>query len=176
MKQPQCAICRTVRQSEEQSIWGLLYEFTGDPFIRGELSKALGFCHYHAHLIARVVRELQLVSGSGIARIYETVVECYRHRLLSVEVRKRRRLLRLAKKPCVGLVPDHCMGCSLSRDTEVAELGALGRLLRHPTHQDLHQHSDGLCNPHFAQLLANAEQGVKNFLLADQKRRMECLE
>jgi DNA polymerase IIIc chi subunit len=59
---------------------------------------------------------------------------------------------------------------------EMVELGALGRFLRHPSHQDLYQHSDGLCNPHFAQLLAKADWGVKNFLLADQKRRMERLE
>jgi hypothetical protein len=174
LKQPLCAICRRVRETDEGYIWSLLYEFTGDPIIRGNFNEALGFCHYHAHLIVIIVKERELMVPSSVARMYETVVEHYKALLHFSEVGKKRSVLRwhkAHKMPMRG-----CMACANVKGLEEAELSALGRFLRYPAHRDVYQQSDGLCNHHLAQLLAKANQEVWAFLLRDHKQRLERLE
>jgi len=73
LAKPGCVLCRLVRESEEQWLWNLLYEFTGDPQIHARFADSLGLCGEHAELMRMIVEKRQLVTPSGVARLYDTV-------------------------------------------------------------------------------------------------------
>lgn len=162
-----CPLCRLVREGEERWLWQFLYEFSGDPEVRGELDRAFGLCHAHAHLLIKVVEERELVSGDSVARVYETIVRRYR--------------LDLARSASGGSWrSSRRAGCPLCLRRSERELGLVYSLLEaleDPAWRASFELSAGLCNPHL--LLAVREAGdpqVKGFLIADHLARLERLE
>lgn len=146
-----CPLCRLVREGEERWLWQLLYEFTGDPGVRGELDRALGLCHAHAHLLIKVVEERELIGGDGVARIYESIVRRYRRDLMgSGSAPNGPRPRRLPRKA----------GCPLCSRGQERELGLIHSLLKGLEDQEWRvsfKASDGLCNPHFLLALREAD-------------------
>ncbi len=155
-----CPLCRMVRESEEQWAWTLLYEFTGDPEIHEKFARAGGLCVEHAELVRRVVEKRQLVTPSGVARLYETVTREF-----------------LKALPRMQPVEDHqqCPLC-YHRDQSAARYAYfLATTLTKPEWQEAFSHSDGLCIPHFNMVIAQANQDVVKFLVDDQSRRLRDL-
>jgi len=162
LREPGCPICRLVRESEERWIWTLLYEFTGDPEIHALLARSLGLCAPHADLMRKVVEGRRLMTPSGVARLYETVVKA-----LEGELRQGR-LRGNAKKP-------ECPLCTYAKNTAERQAYFLAQLLSTREWQKEYEASDGLCWPHVRQVLAQAPREVQEWLTQDFAGRLERL-
>ena len=57
LTKPGCVLCRLVRENEEQWLWNLLYEYTGDPQIHARFADSLGLCGEHAALMHKIVEK-----------------------------------------------------------------------------------------------------------------------
>ncbi|HDH09504.1 MAG TPA: hypothetical protein ENF84_01050 [Chloroflexi bacterium] len=162
LREPGCPICRLVRESEERWIWTLLYEFTGDPEIHSLLAHSLGLCAPHADLMRKVVEGRRLMTPSGVARLYETVVKA-----LEGELRQGR-LRGNAKKP-------ECPLCTYAKNTAERQAYFLAQLLSTREWRKEYEASDGLCWPHVRQVLAQAPREVQGWLTQDFAGRLERL-
>ncbi len=159
LPRPGCPICRLVREGEERWAWTLLYEFTGDPEIHELFASSLGLCAQHARLLERVVEEKRLMTPSGVARLYETVV--------------RRLAGSLAGSPTrLSLKRGDCPLCTYAAEAADRESYFLARLLRLPEWREKFAASDGLCLPHLQTTLRHCDREVRGWLLADFERRL----
>jgi len=157
-----CPICRLVRESEERWIWTLLYEFTGDPEIHALLARSLGLCAPHADLMRKVVEGRRLMTPSGVARLYETVVKTLTREL-------QRGLTR------GGANKTECPLCVYAKGTAERQVYFLARLLPAQEWKKEYKASDGLCWPHARQVLAHAPREVQEWLTQDLAGRLERL-
>ncbi|OGF53228.1 MAG: hypothetical protein A2Z21_09675 [Candidatus Fraserbacteria bacterium RBG_16_55_9] len=180
---PGCSICRIVRQHEERWIFHTLWEYTGDPGVRAKFDASYGLCHPHAYLMFQVVEGHQL-GGSGVARMYETVVPKYREKLAELLRPKNmlKRWLRAKPQALTELKVKGCMLCRVRRDTARGAVFFLLQALQEDpeTWHELVRKSDGFCNPHLLLILKD-EQACGNpafwqFLVDDHLQRLEELE
>ncbi|MBC7098416.1 hypothetical protein H5T52_04780 [Candidatus Bipolaricaulota bacterium] len=160
--EPGCPICRLVRESEERWIWTLLYEFTGDPEIHTLLARSLGLCALHADLMRKVVEGRRLMTPSGVARLYETVVNALERKLQQGLLRGN------ANKT-------ECPLCTYANGTAERQAYFLARLLSTREWQKEYKASDGLCWPHGRLVLKQASRGVQSWLMGDFVQRLERL-
>lgn len=168
-----CAICRLVREGEERWIWQVLYEFTGDPGVRAKFDRAFGLCHEHAYLLVKVVEERELISGDGVARVYETIVRGYRQQLQEAATELLRGHPARVRSTLQGTA---CPLCALSREAERRTIHTLLESLADSSWQAEYRRSAGLCNRHLLLALQEARnQHLQEFLLEDHLRRLERL-
>jgi len=153
-----CPLCRMVRESEEHWGWTLLYEFTGDPEIHERFAKAGGLCAEHGELIRRIVESRQLVTPSGVARLYETVTKEFLHRPSAQHPEAR-----------------DCPLCRYRRQAEERYTYFLADTLAEPDWQELFTRSDGLCMSHFELVMKHANREAAEFIQNDQSRRLREL-
>ncbi len=163
LREPGCPICRRIRETEERWIWTVLYELTGDPEIHARFAASLGLCREHAALMAQVVETRELLTPTGVARLYETVVS---HALeVSADLTGRRKT-----------VPkEECPLCAVAKDAEDRQSWFFSRLLGEPAFWELYESSDGLCLPHLLAVWAQAPAKARPALLADFRRRLAHL-
>lgn len=162
MRQSGCPICRRVREAEERWIWNLLYELTGDPEIHARFAASLGLCREHAALTAQVVKTRELVTPTGVARLYETVVTHALEELANLSSRK--------------LSPQRaCPLCQLAQEVAERESWFLGRLLADPEFWAAYENCDGLCLPHFLLAWREAPVHVRPRFLSDFQERLARL-
>lgn len=160
--EPGCPICRRVREAEERWIWNVIYEFTGDPEIHARFAASLGLCREHAALMAQVVETRELLTPTGVARLYETVVS----RALTA-------FAELAKGKKVA--KEGCPLCTVAKDAAERQSWFFGRLAEDPEFWALYEGSDGLCLPHFLAVWAQAPAKVRPKILADFHCRLTQL-
>jgi len=156
---PGCPLCRLVRESEERFLWTMLYELSGDPEIHRRHSSSLGLCGHHAALLGKLVRERNLITPSGVARLYETLSREAREILTGKE-----------------LPAQHCYLCSYSRETARRYAGSLAVLLETERSQEIYLSSQGLCFPHLSLVWGFASPKVRQFLQEDMAGRLRDLE
>jgi len=157
---PGCPLCRLVRESEEQWLWTLLYELTGDPEIHDRFASSLGLCAEHAELMQKIVEKRQLVTPSGVARLYETVTQ---------------EAITALSKPIQRLHHERCPLCRYREQLEDRQAYFLAVTLKDKTWQDAFTHSDGLCQPHLEAVLNHADRSVAAFIVKDHSRRLRNL-
>ena len=162
LNEPGCVMCRLVRESEEQWLWNLLYEYTGDPQVHARFADSLGLCGQHADLMRMVVEKRQLVTPSGVARLYDTVS---REELSFLP----RAVQKGAKKA------DKCPLCQYRDQASARKASFLARALRNETWQEEYALSDGLCQGHFEAVLEQADRSVAEMLRDDYAKRLENL-
>ena len=162
LAKPGCVLCRFVRESEEQWLWNLLYEFTGDPEIHARFADSLGLCGQHAELMRLIVEKRQLVTPSGVARLYDTVSQEELSRLSSV-VHKG-----VAKV-------DDCPLCRYHEQVEERKASFLARALAEEAWQKEYASSDGLCQPHLEIMLKHVDRSTAQVLRDDHARRLQDL-
>jgi len=173
LQQEGCSICRLLREGEERWLWHLIYEFTGDPGIRAKLDRAFGLCQEHAYLLVKVVEERELISGGGVARVYETIVKDYLQQLQEVATE----LLRgHPGKVRSALQGAECPLCALNREMERIRIHTLLEALEHEEWRAEYRRSAGLCNRHLLLALEESrDQRLREFLLEDHLGRLERL-
>lgn len=162
MKERGCPICRRVREAEERWIWNVLYELTGDPEIHERFSSSFGLCREHAALAAKVVETRELVTPTGVARLYETVVEKALAELVGFRGRK-------------GLTRGECPLCEVAREAEDRESWFLGKFLADAEFWAAYERSDGLCLPHFFSVWSRSPVKVRPKLRLDFQKRLSGL-
>jgi hypothetical protein len=190
LREAGCPLCRIVRRHEEAWLFHTLWEFTGDPRVRQRFDESFGLCGPHARLLIRVV-EVHHLGGSGVARIYETVVSRFREELLELLPARRgvRHWLKLSPampdpSSLEGLKGRSCPLCKAgARSAEGAVfflLQALQDLKEGAFWRRTFKESDGLCNPHLMLALRServrADPELWRFLIEDQLRRLEELQ
>lgn len=163
LREEGCPLCRRIREAEERWIWNVLYELTGDPEVHERLAASLGVCREHAALLVQVVQTRELVTPTGVARLYETVVA---HALAALTDLPRRRKSAFRAE---------CPLCALAKEAEDRESWFLGELLGDPRFWALYENSDGLCLPHLLEVWARAPEEVRPKLLEDFRARLERL-
>lgn len=162
MQKRGCPICRRVRETEERWIWNVLYELTGDAEIHKRFAASLGLCREHAALMAQVVETRELVTPTGVARLYETVAV---HAVEEVErIRGREPLSR-----------KNCPLCEIAQEAADREAWSLGRLLVDPEFWRVYESSDGLCLPHFSLVSQRTPAQIRTKLGKDFRRRLARL-
>lgn len=165
-----CPLCRLVREAEERMIWFILYESTGDPKLRAKWDKEKGFCKYHNTLIKLTITQGHLVSGSSIARIYETILDGYLGDLQELERNSHPKNL---------LTNIKCFFCHKKEDLESANITLFIDFLCGDKAHKMHRNSSGLCNPHLALALSRLTKknnnGLRHFLVEDHLSRLEKL-
>lgn len=172
LRQEGCPVCRLLREGEERWLWHLIYEFTGDPGVRAKLDRAFGLCREHASLLIKVIEERELISGDGVARIYETIVARYGRRLEEVA----EELLRGRPRAREALQSEECPLCALDRKMEPMKVHTLLEALRDEGWRAEYRRSEGLCNHHLLLALEKSrDRQLGEFLLEDHLGRLERL-
>lgn len=163
LREPGCPICRRVRETEERWIWNVLYELSGDPEVHERFASSLGLCRAHAALMAQVVDTRELLTPTGVARLYATAVSQALQTLAELS-RRRKTVAR-----------EECPLCLVAKEAEERQGWFLGRLLGEPTFWTLYKRSDGLCLPHFLLTWAQTPAQIRPALLADFRERLKPL-
>ena len=162
LTKPGCVMCRLVRESEEQWLWNLLYEYTGDPQIHARFADSLGLCGEHAELMRMIVEKRQLVTPSGVARLYETV--------------SREEISHLSQAARKGQgKADECPLCQYRDQSSERKASFLARALREKAWQEEYALSDGLCQARLETVLKQADGSVAKMLRDDHARRLDDL-
>lgn len=165
-----CPLCRLVREAEERMIWFILYESTGDPKLRAKWDKEKGFCKYHNTLIKLTITHGRLVSGSSIARIYETILDGY--------IRDLQELGRNSHSKNL-LTNIKCFFCSEKEELESSNITLFIDYLASEKGHKMFRNSSGLCNPHLALALSRLTEKnnnvLRHFLVEDHLSKLEKL-
>ncbi len=162
LTKPGCVLCRLVRENEEQWLWNLLYEYTGDPQIHARFADSLGLCGEHAALMHKIVEKRQLVTPSGVARLYETVS----HKELS-------HLARSSQKGTTKA--EECPLCRYREQATERKASFLTQALLDEAWQRKYAVSDGLCQRHLETAVEQANRSVARLLREDHARRLQDL-
>ncbi len=162
MRERGCPICRRIREAEERWIWTVLYELTGDPKLHARFAASFGLCREHAQLMAKVVETRELVTPTGVARLYETAVDKVLFELAALQGRK-------------FLVRGECPLCEVAQEAEDRESWFFGRFLADAEFWVAYERSDGLCLPHFLSVWPRASTAVRQKLLSDFRGRLSDL-
>ena len=162
LAKPGCVLCRLVRESEEQWLWNLLYEYTGDPQIHARFADSLGLCGEHAELMRMIVEKRQLVTPSGVARLYDTV--------------SREEISHLSHFTQKNLTKrDNCPLCRYRDQVTDRKASFLAHALADEGWQREFAASDGLCQGHLDVVVEYADKQTAHILRDDYAKRLEGL-
>ena len=137
--QPGCPVCQLLQRDVRRFLGNLLYEGVSDPEAHASLQDSYGLCNVHAWQL-RQVHEGQLLS---IALFYRSAVTAALGRLEAGGSPRAEAL-----RPTAA-----CPACKALVDAEERYVGILAA---HSTDDQLvqvYRNSDGLCLPHFRQVL-----------------------
>lgn len=157
--QPGCAVCSLLLRNVDRSLDALLYEYVNDPDTHRAFRTRRGLCNEHSWQLAR-----HTGNALGIAILYEAAVDEVLKTIdrvpLGVDPQSGLgRLLGSAGKPNASLLADRlepagmCRICELLADSEKQYLHILSDYLGDERMLEAFRSSDGLCLPHFRQLL-----------------------
>jgi hypothetical protein len=156
--QPGCAVCRLLERDVTRHLESSLYEFVIDPpFVHG-FRDSRGLCNEHAH---------QLIEARGhalgVSILYDHVLDEVLSALDKPTTVSAQGLTRLFNRDRPGVALANalepsapCIACELRDRSEVAYLDAIAQAIGDPRLRDACAASDGLCLPHFRQLLRAA--------------------
>jgi hypothetical protein len=182
-----CPICRLEADLSNRLLDGLVYEQVNDPGLRNRIRRAKGFCQRHSWMLDRSGASL------GVAIIYRDLV---RDMLASLDGARRAYLAPPSSEPSLGALfrrglqrPRHdksqaitaatcpiCVRVEEIRKTwfsmlldDVRKGGDLSELYS--------RSSDGICRPHFEQILASArDRAAAEKLIGLQQSIWKALE
>ena len=165
LAQPGCAFCRLLDGHADRLIDAILFEMVNDVKVRDELNAARGLCRRHAPLLVRTG------SALGAATMMQGVIKVLLRQMDSGEATTASRLRALWRRAegdapaadslSAALAPQSpCPVCA----SEATYTGQYAQtLLRQATPGSAalaaYEASDGLCLPHFGDLLAVAAPG-----------------
>jgi len=77
LRQGGCPVCSLVSRDVVEFLKSFLYEYVNDPGARRRFRESLGLCPHHAWLLARIVREPDVMDFLGATILYEDVLSTY---------------------------------------------------------------------------------------------------
>lgn len=162
-RKPGCALCRLIREHDQQTMRSFLWEYCTDPHIGMKISKSWGFCPSHTWSLA-VLEHERMGDGLGITIVYQALLRQLR-RFLSSEHQARKQSIppMLPSGPEVGST--RCRFCQAAQREETLFLSRLVKRFQQVISRDgerdwslLHT---TLCLPHMQQLLQTcAKEGA----------------
>ncbi len=173
--EPGCAICNLLLRDADRYLDGLLYEFALDPYIQDAFRARRGLCNEHSQQITTYF------GGSlGVAILYSATLDEVLHiiRQTPPEEPPRSFLARLWNKGnrSSAQLADRlepvgpCVVCRHLADAERRYVHTMSRYLTDRRLREAYERSDGLCLPHFRQVLRAIQQPEeRNLLIAIQQ-------
>lgn len=142
-----CALCELEARSVRRYLGGLLYESVNDVGVRGELVRARGYCHRHAHILVK------FKEGLATAILYQDQVKLFIGFLkheggLPAKVRSRRE----PEWHHAG----RCPVCVIQAQSRQGYVRTLLDWLNNPDLRKAIEESPGLCIPHLLLALRQA--------------------
>ena len=161
-RKPGCALCRLVREHDQQVMHSFLWEYCTDPHIGARISKSWGFCSYHTWSLG-VLEHERIGDGLGIGIVYQALLRQLDRLLPSKQPARRRSILTaLPIRPEIGTTS--CRFCQLARHEEFQFLTRLiHRFQQSISSGDEREWSSlqtVLCFPHMKRLLHACAEGV----------------
>ncbi len=161
LSQPGCAICQLLRRDSERSLDALLYEYVNDPEVRAAFRARRGLCNEHSWELSRHTGNLL-----GIVLLYRGVIDevlgAFRQELPEIPPaaghRTAGRAGGLHKQAVQALIKalqpgKKCMICETLAAAERQYLEVFSEYVTDEKILGLYRQSDGLCLPHFRQIL-----------------------
>lgn len=171
-----CAVCRLTRDASLHYLGSVFYEQVTDPTTRSWLQAADGFCNWHAWLAVHMAD-----TASGLATIYETILEVILRRFANVtsDIASRQsnglfsKLLHEENRRIAPLLrrTGECEVCVSAARTE---LSYLHELVVWVDDEEMHAAFDssfGLCLPHLDLLIAQHPYEENLTALVEVQRR-----
>jgi len=157
-----CALCRLVREHDQQVMHSFLWEYCTDPHIGARISKSWGFCPYHTWSLG-VLEHERIGDGLGIGIVYQAVLRQLDRLLPSIQpIRRRNISTALPIGPEIGTTS--CRFCQLARQEEFHFLTRLTKRFQQSIssgdERDWSSLQTVLCIPHMKRLLQACSEGV----------------
>jgi Family of unknown function (DUF6062) len=162
-RKPGCALCRLIREHDQQTMRSFLWEYCTDPHIGMNISKSWGFCPSHTWSLA-VLEHERMGDGLGITIVYQALLRQLRRSLSSGhQARKQSISPMLPSGPEVGSTK--CRFCQAAQREETLFLSRLVKrclqVLSRDGERDWSPLQTALCLPHMEQLLQTcAKEGA----------------
>jgi hypothetical protein len=162
-RKPGCALCRLIREHEQQTMRSFLWEYCTDPHIGMNISRSWGFCPSHTWSLA-VLEHERMGDGLGITIVYQALLRQLRRSLSSGhQARKQSIPPMLTSGPEVGST--RCRFCQAAQREETLFLSRLVKrclqVLSREGERDWSPLQTALCLPHMEQLLQTcAKEGA----------------
>ena len=160
---PGCALCRLIREHDQQTMRSFLWEYCTDPHIGMNISRSWGFCPSHTWSLA-VLEHERMGDGLGITIVYQALLRQLRRSLSSGrQAQKQRMPPVLPSGPEVGST--NCRFCQAAQREESLFLSRLVKrfqqVISSDGERDWSPLQTELCLPHMQQLLHTcAKEGV----------------
>ena len=154
-RKPGCALCRLVREHDQQVMHSFLWEYCTDPHIGARISKSWGFCSYHTWSLATLEHE-RMGDGLGITIVYQALLRQLRGLLSSGHQAQKQSIPPvLPSGPAVGST--NCRFCQAAQREEYLFLSRLVKrfqqVISRDGERDWSPLQTALCLPHMQQLL-----------------------
>ncbi len=122
-RKPGCALCRLIREHDQQTMRSFLWEYCTDPHIGMSISKSWGFCPSHTWALA-VLEHERMGDGLGVTIVYQALLRQLRRSLSSGhQARKQGKPPMLPGGPEVGST--RCRFCQAAQREETLFLSRL---------------------------------------------------
>jgi hypothetical protein len=163
--QPGCAICNRVQHDARRYLDSLLYEYVIEPETNAAFRSARGLCAQHSSQLVEFA-----ASVLGIAILQSTVLD---ELLKLVDAPRpagsafaRLRSAAIGSTLAARLEPTApCPACANMRTMEAGHVRALAEHIDDPRLQEAYRQSEGLCVPHFRDVLRAAPGDKQAHLL-----------
>jgi hypothetical protein len=177
-----CAVCRLKTRAIERYLDGLLWENVNDPDVRREIRRAQGFCHEHAWGLARHGASLgaAILMRDALQNVLGALRDARCQALPDAPLRRALRSLDHGRQPASAaellarLTPSAaCPACAQGEEMERIYLDTL---MEHLLGEDgllaTYEASDGLCLPHFRQVISRAQEETAFSAMVNAQRRI----
>lgn len=177
---PGCPLCRLIAEFTDQYLDRLIYENVNDPGLRRKIRQARGFCKEHAWGLARrgAALGVSIIMHDVLKEVLKAMNEGRFQALPTISLTRVQEALN-PKKPRSAttkfvskLSPQAtCPVCVRAREMEEAYYNAfLDNLLGEDGLLPLYSASDGLCLPHFWQVLKRVDREATFKALVNAQR------
>lgn len=193
LNKEKCFLCRLKQQHIENYISELIYECTTDQIFISRFINSLGFCPEHNQLLIKLIKKNYFLSRSSVAKLYENTIPVYLDSLcldishnktaplenIISHLNKIKHVIKSRNKNKTGQY-SNCMCCIASKKETNSNMLTLIEILLDKDCKDLYKAGDGLCIPHFNEVITFIDDNgvvspVKDFLINDHEERLELL-
>lgn len=172
--QPGCAICTLTLRNVHQTLDSLLYEYVNEPETNDAFRQSRGLCGEHSWQLRQFKSTVV-----GVSILYEAVLDEVLKIVERATVTPQSRVARLlgtqneqsASRLADQLEPETpCLACETLQQSEARYCQIIRQQLGDTRLQHAYRDSDGLCLPHFRQLLREASGSEHIELLIAMQR------
>lgn len=165
---PGCAVCNRVLHDTRRLLESILYEYATDTDMQNAFRDSRGLCSEHGYQLT------QMDNALGIAVLYEhplnEVLDIFNRSLRDANPQQRLMSWLFPQNPNLALIAaleatKPCIACKLQAENEARYVQILSDFVGDARMADAYRQSDGLCLPHFTQVLRHTYDAERSRLL-----------